>query len=492
LGAADPQPAASILLIARDGSVLVAERAKGSRFLGGFIAFPGGRVDEADSALAGALFGRSREEDVARAAALRELFEETGLLFDGTRAILASDELLARPASEAYRASSIALRPDALAFGGRWVTPSSSPMRFDTSFFVAFVEKSETPRPSADELAWARFVDPEEALDRWRRLEWLAAPPSKHALEILAAGIEDVPRRLMSIPEATGGESIEFEGLQGVRVVPLRSPTLPPATHTNAYVIGDERIIVVDPAAYDDNEREKVSERIEERLRGGAVLDAVVLTHHHFDHMGAAMWLKARHRCPIWAHPITRSLLEGKVEVDRTIDEGDQLDLGDAETGGRFLLDVLFTPGHAPGHIVLWDRRPGGRALIAGDMIAGVGTIIIDPPEGDMAVYVAQLERLARIAPGCIAMPAHGPPSVDGRAKLMEYVAHRLMREEKVMRALLARGTATPVDLLDLAYDDTNPMLYPLAARSCFAHLLKLEKDGRAVREGDRFTALGS
>lgn len=275
------------------------------------------------------------------------------------------------------------------------------------------------------------------------------------------------------------------EPVPGIRALPLRTPTLPPARHTNTYLVGEQRLLIVDPATYEGEERDKLLDHVERRLDRGAVVEAVVLTHHHVDHIGAATWLSDQLRAPIAAHPITRDLLEKKIAVTRTLVDGQVLDLG-----GGFEVEVLHTPGHAPGHIVLRDRRPDQRgAMIVGDMIAGVGTIIIDPPEGDMAIYLAELARL-RSYPNTTLLPAHGPPQLDGHAKLDQYIAHRLKREAKIFDALKAENkAATPYDLLPRAYDDTPLLLYGLAARSCLAHLLKLAGEGKARRDGEYFSA---
>lgn len=321
-------------------------------------------------------------------------------------------------------------------------------------------------------------ADPRAALDRWRRLEVLLSIETRRALELLALGKTPRP------PENDGAEVLESEPMPGIRVLALRSPTLPPAKHTNAYLIGEERLIIVDPAPYEDEERERLLDRVERLTDRGAQIEAIVLTHHHGDHVGAAGWLSDRTGAPIIAHAVTRDLVGARAPVSRVVREGDVLELG-----GDFRLEVMFTPGHAPGHIVLRDLRPGARATIAGDMIAGIGTIIIDPPEGDMAEYLFQLGRM-RALPNAVLYPAHGDPQVDGHAKLDQYVAHRLKREEKVFAALAKkRGEATPFELLADAYDDTPALLYPLAARSCLAHLLKLAKDGRASQSGEKFRA---
>jgi glyoxylase-like metal-dependent hydrolase (beta-lactamase superfamily II) len=138
----------------------------------------------------------------------------------------------------------------------------------------------------------------------------------------------------------------------------------------------------------------------------------------------------------------------------------------------------VHTPGHAAGHLCF----EVGGATIAGDMVAGIGTILIDPSEGDMAEYLASLGRLLA-RPPVMLLPAHGPPIVDGPSKLREYLAHRQMREDRVLAAL----TETPRTLGELvpsAYADTPRMLWPLAERSLLAHLGKLVREGRA-RETD-------
>lgn len=288
--------------------------------------------------------------------------------------------------------------------------------------------------------------------------------------------------------QAGGEEEPEItEPIPGIRALPLRTPTLPPARHTNTYLVGEERLLIVDPATYEGEERDKLLDHVERRIARGARVEAVVLTHHHVDHIGAATWLSDQLQAPIAAHPITKDLVEKKIPVTRTLVDGEVLDLGRG-----FQVEVLHTPGHAPGHIVLRDLRPDLRAdqrgsMIVGDMVAGVGTIIIDPPEGDMAIYLRELARL-RNYPNTVLLPAHGPPQLDGHAKLDQYIAHRLKREAKIFDALKAENKAsTPYDLLPRAYDDTPLLLYGLAARSCLAHLIKLTGDGKARQNGEYF-----
>ncbi|MCB9650199.1 MAG: MBL fold metallo-hydrolase [Deltaproteobacteria bacterium] len=469
--------AASLVLVDGQGRVLVGTRAIRIPFLGGFMAFSGGRVDPADAGHAQRLFGREGMQDTLRATALRELFEEMGLVIDGPAA---------RRAEGGFTEASFSLDPERLVPVGRWITPEYSPIRFDTRFFLLQVEQADLPFSHDGEMRDPEWADPRAVLRAHLAQAVLLPPPTQWALSQVAAGLEGVAARLVAHPGARGEEHLDFEPLAGIRALPLLSPTLPPATTTNAYLLGHEKLLVVDPAAYDADERDKLLCLLEARMDRGATLEAVVLTHHHGDHVGAAEWLRKKLHAPVWAHPLTRDLLVGKVGVDRTLSEGDVLDLGLDEAGVPFTWRVLHTPGHARGHIVLEDLRPGGRALVVGDMVAAIGSIIIDPDEGDMAEYLAQLARL-RALPPRVLLPAHGPPIVDGYGKLDEYIAHRLMRERKVMDALVAVGEGRPEDLLPMAYDDTPAHLYPLAARACRAHLDKLVHEGRVTRIHERF-----
>jgi ribonuclease/clavin/mitogillin len=470
--------AAIAVVMTADGRTVIGRRRADLAFLGGFTVFPGGSVDALDHARGQAL----GPDGALRHAALRELWEETGLVVRGTHAVPAPSGL----AFEAlYDDAALAAAAARLTFLARWVTPSFSPIRFDTTCYALGVDEAEPPPGGQGELEVVRLDTPSVLLAAWRRHELMLAPPTWQALLALEAGLLGAAERLRGADGTDGEDVYYFECVPGIRGVPLLTPTLPPATHTNTYLVGTERLIVVDPATYDEAERAKLWLELE---RLGRPVEAIVLTHHHGDHVGSARWLSERTGAPITAHPITRELLAPRVEVTRTIDEGDTLQLGSPEA--PFPIHVTFTPGHARGHVVLSDGRPHGRAHLVGDMVASVGTIVIDPPDGDMAEYLRQLRRLIGYGPS-ILFPAHGMPILDGVAKLEQYIAHRLGREAKVRAALEAHGgTATAGELLPRAYADTPEFLWPLAERSCLAHLLKLVHDGAATAtSGERFEA---
>ncbi len=257
----------------------------------------------------------------------------------------------------------------------------------------------------------------------------------------------------------------------------VRTPTLPPATHTNVYIVGRGEMLVVDPASPYPEERAALAAAIAARIAAGERVRAIFLTHQHIDHISGATSLKRATGAPIWAHAETARRLVGRVAVDELVEPGARLTAGDTT------LEAIHTPGHAPGHLCLLEPR--SRALICGDMVASVGTILIDPDDdGDMTVYLEQLARMRALAPACL-LPAHGPPIWDADAHLLAYIAHRGMREGKVLAALGAAPRSLD-ELVPVAYDDVDPAIYALAKRSLHAHLDKLVREGRAVRTPPR------
>lgn len=247
----------------------------------------------------------------------------------------------------------------------------------------------------------------------------------------------------------------------GIRVLALRTPTLPPAAHTNVYLVGPEDgpVAVVDPGSPYPDQQALLDAILDE-----IPIARVLLTHHHGDHTGGAMALATRWKVPIAAHALTAKRLAGRIAIDELLADGD-------EVHGAI---CVHTPGHAEGHLVF----EVGEAAIAGDMVAGIGTILIDPDEGDMGQYLASLERM-RARDERVLLPAHGPVIRDGAAKLTEYLAHRRMREQRVIDALA--GAPKPLaELVEAVYSDTPRFLWGLAERSLLAHLAKLVRDGTA------------
>ena len=243
--------------------------------------------------------------------------------------------------------------------------------------------------------------------------------------------------------------------------------------------------MLVEPATPYDDERREWLAWVAGLVSRGRTPRALFLTHHHGDHIGGAEFLSRELKLSIWAHEETATRLPS-LEISRRLRDGDEIVL-EGPTAQRW--EVLHTPGHAAGHLCLFDRD--GGHLVVGDMVASEGTILIEPNDGHMATYLEQLKRLASLGAET-ALPAHGEPIATPTQLFEFYVHHRLMRENKVIAALDAAPAEgqTLDELVPSAYDDTPPAVWPLARMSLEAHLIKLAEEGRARRDGARY-ALG-
>ncbi|MFO0664920.1 MAG: MBL fold metallo-hydrolase [Polyangiaceae bacterium] len=263
----------------------------------------------------------------------------------------------------------------------------------------------------------------------------------------------------------------------------MRTPTLAPATHTNAYALGEREIVLVEPATPYEDEKRAFVEWVRGLESRGRKVVALFATHHHEDHVGGLAFLARELSLPVWMHAFTAE--RTGIVPHRLLHDGDEIVLAGPEASSY---RVLHTPGHAEGHLCLHDESSG--AVVVGDMVASVGTILIAPGEGDMAVYLAQLERLSKLG-AKVALPAHGDPISEPTNHFNAYITHRLAREARVESCVKSLGShGGNLDaLVALAYADTPESVWPIAKLSLEAHLLKLLAEGRAMRQGSRWMA---
>lgn len=479
-----PAPRLSTAVILTRGhgeelEVFLARRNPRLRFFGGFWALPGGVIDDAD------VVGERDGDATHRRCALRELFEELGVLPEGfdlpdeerrrLRDALLEDEM---PAEWSTLVEGAGRQLSAFQPVGRLTTPPFAPLRYRTRFLHLELPAGEEPEIIPGELMEGRFFRPAELLETWRSGGFPVVPPALVMAELFGG---DLHSWLAAIGERT---RISEEGRQhairitpGVAVLPLRTPTLPPATTTNCYVLGNERLYVVDPATYEEEERERLFDFLDDRLAEGCQIEGVIVTHHHHDHVGSVAAVAERHSLPVFAHPLTLERLPEPVARPVPIEDGHEFDLGQAPDGSTdWKLVAHHTPGHDRGHMALQDSRY--RALIAGDLLSTVSTIIIDPPEGHLATYLQSLERMLEQKITTL-HPAHGPGIWGGEKLLRRYLAHREMREESLLRGL-GKGLSTIGQLVPFVYADTDESMYGVASRSLLAGLEKLVEEGRA------------
>lgn len=474
------------------------------KFMGGWHAFPGGGISAIDLSMPVqgspiAIDTAYDDEDVPGAdgielrptlidgllsCAIRELFEETGVLIHNgpanpTNEALAEARrnLLDRKVhfDKVLESLGVALDASTLTYAGRWVTPPFSTIRFDTRFFLLEWPQDRPVQPEvwAGELDQGEWITAAEALQCWRRAEALLPQPVLHILRVLH---EDGPRKGLTrlLPGAEHGPSphrVEFR--REISAVPQRTATLPPATHTSAYLIGRREVIIVDPGAGSPEELDRLKRAVRSvALQDGGLVKAIWLTHHHPDHVGGALAMKQAVGAPICAHPLTAQHLEARgIEVDQPLHDGQIVVLaGDPPVTIR----VIHTPGHARGHLAFFVEET--RSIITGDMVAGHSTIIIDPPEGDMTAYMESLQKLAALEPKVL-LPAHGTMIANAVERLNALYAHRLRREQQVLEAW-RQGLRDPVEILPAVYTDIGVHEYPMAERQIAAHIERLQRLG--------------
>ena len=438
-------------ILIHQGELYLARRHRKLNAFPGYYAFPGGKVDRTDSgdALPHTVFA-GHEARLMRALS-RELEEELG--FD----LITNAEQV-----EAIQMMGIAL------------TPEAAPVRFNTYFFR--VDLRSRPEftlcePEIEDGSWASA---RQWMSLYEQGELLLAPPTKAVLRALEAKPATADAGFRDFNQV--GVLHPVEALHGVRQYFVRSNTLPPATQTNCFLIGDagSRRILVDPSP---NSREELERIYAVAIEAG--FDEIFLTHHHPDHRQYADEIARRAGVPLSMSAWTlQHLRSAEARYSAGPDYGADLEIrtyADGDVVTSWLgqpVRALAVPGHDEGQLAL---MPDNRAwCIVGDLIQGVGTVVIASPEGDMRKYFASLERVIALAPRVI-YPSHGL-ALGGVHYLEQALQHRRMREEQI-RSLFTAGRSMD-EMLAEVYQGVDPRLLPLAQINIESHLTKLRADG--------------
>ncbi len=485
---ATPKDAASVILL-RDGKIVWARRNPKLSFLGGFHAFPGGKTDPGDLEIKVANC-EDTEMSAMIGCAVREAFEEVGVLLvrggekltKGQRVSLHDDLISGRSTfAEILDHWGLWIDGQDFKYTGFWTTPQFSPVRFKTRFFVADLPSKQNPHAAISELQEIEIVTAREALDRWRRSEVLITPPVLiHLNELVGDAPMDLKiGNLRKRSDEQNGDIYHIDINPRIAIFPVRTKTLPPATHTNCFIVGKREFAVIDAASPFPEEQSNLHGLIDEHLDRGFCCRAIIVSHLHRDHFGGESALRDHLRekyglkVPILGHRITAADLEGAVAFDGFLEDHERISLKDAD-GEVFDLEILHTPGHARGHLAFYE--PGLGFLLSSDNVVGFGTVVIAPPQGDMAEYLRSLERM-RDLPGLRFLAgSHGAAVFNARGRIQEYIDHRIEREQQVIEQL-SLGNDSPESIAAEIYRGLDPKLIPLAEATVAAHLEKIRKD---------------
>jgi len=249
---------------------------------------------------------------------------------------------------------------------------------------------------------------------------------------------------------------------------------------TQTYLVGTDEVAVVDPGPDDPQHVDAIVEAV-----GSRNLVAIACTHTHRDHSPAADSLAKRTGAPIigcaplaleTVGPRADAAFDGDYAPDRVLGDGEII-----EIDGRPLTAVA-TPGHTSNHLCF----AYGDALFTGDHVMGWSTTVVVPPDGDMAAYVASLDKL-RQRSDRIYFPAHGPPVTKPNQYVRSLIGHRMQRERQILRLVSERPREIP-GIVANAYPGLDPRLVTAAGGSVYAHLLDLERRGMVVQDGETWT----
>ena len=503
---ATPKDASAIILLNEAGDkVLWARRNPQLIFLGGFHAFPGGKFEASDAFVK---VENCADAELCKfiACGARETFEEVGVLLvrngerltRGQRASLHDDLISGRMTfAEILEHWNLWIDANDFYYTGFWTTPKFSPVRFKTRFFLAVCPPKQQPFAAISELQNVEFITPKDALEKWKKSEVLISPPVLLSLETLAdvdftnqheltqinqdsfSSSRRSVEKLLKVAQAADGKINYIEFNPRVLCFPLKTETLPPATHTNCFIVGRKKFIVIDAASKEQSEQIALHNLIDSFVEIGCICQEIITTHLHPDHYGGETALQ-KHlfdrfnlQIPLAAHRSTAESLAGKVEYQKFLEDGEVFNLQD-ENGADFELKIIHTPGHARGLLAFYDEESG--FLLSGDNVISSSSVVIAPPEGNLKDYLASLERLRDLPNLRFLCGSHGAAVFDAKAKIESFIAHRLEREKQIVAAL-ENGAQSAREIVEKVYIDLKPELFRLAEKSVEAHLEKLREE---------------
>jgi len=420
-----------------------------------------------------------------------------------------------RTVGELCQTFGLSLALDRLVYLSHWLTPPARAKRFDTRFFIAEAPPSQTAAFDGTEMVEQLWLRPADALARAHELKLMT--PTQKTLETIdrfasvAALLEWArsPREVGLImprvgsgsrgmrpvipeepayaelgrldPQGLGTASYELQPRVAVRLSPrlirvtANNGSMMTGPGTNTYLVGGgatNEWAVIDPGPPDDAHVAAILAAAPGAIRW------IFVTHTHKDHSPATVALKAHTGAQVFGriadHPQWQDL---SFVPDAHLRGGERFVLPGPD-GEASTLRAVHTPGHASNHLCYLLEEE--KLLFTGDHVMQASTVVINPPDGDMAAYIASLRELCERDLEWLA-PGHGFLMAQPRRAMEAIVAHRLKREAKVLAAVRVLGPASAEMLLATVYAEVPERLHAMALRSLTAHLFKLRDEAAAV-----------
>ena len=437
--------AVTAILVCKN-KVFAIKRQPHLRAFPGYHSFPGGKIDAEDK-LIRIEYPVARPHPPAHITALhRELTEE--LEFDLASAVSAGG-----------------VRE--ITLFGTAITPAFESIRFRAYYYKIVLDKQPDFNLDSNEIAEGSWRKVNQLCEQYRSGQALMVVPMRNTLFELARDItatSSVPFNL-DIP---AGQLACLELIAGLRTIPVPSNTLPPATTTNALLLGDpgQRQVLVDPSPKSDEVYALLANTLSDRA-----IDAILITHHHPDHHQRAMDIARSKNVPVLLSAITLKRLKASFGENyvaglalEMIVEGSEITRWKSQAVRAYEL-----PGHDDGMLGL---APDNLAwFFVADLAQSRGSIVIPDEGGDLTDYLASLKRVIDLDPDVV-LPSHGIPS-GGTDLLKSTFQHRVDRENQI-RPLFRAGAGIG-QILDSVYPDLEEGLKPLAIQTIHQHIRKLE-----------------
>ena len=493
-----PHPSASVILsreTQNGNEILLCHRVSQVPAFPDFWSIPGGGVSKVDRVVAenNPEWFSDRDDRISIITLLREVIEEVGISPDGNGSFQqVSDEVRTAVCQDKFAWAKFVKNGEILISNFECeiiterTTPPLAPLRFKNKFYhiaLGYADIEPTFPPGRSEFDEFRWWKPKDLLKSWKAHEVKLPPPHITLIRDIVKGINESGdlistfNNLASNPP-TGDHIFEFG--PGVECKPLPTATLPPATHTNCYILGiaGGQRIIVDAAAKTAESLAILEAKVREIKASGSEIIATIFTHRHTDHIGDLAAISKIYQAPIWTSQETHEHIP-PCDTDRILSEGDSIHLEGPD--GTITWKVIETPGHCPGHICL----VGDAGIISGDNAVIDGTILVPSTDGDMDAYINGLERLKEIDAQLL-FPAHGSLVANPEKLLSRYIKHRKSRHNEVLNAVLA-GNNEISKIAKAAYRDT-PDAHPLLmVDQTLSHLNSLTNSGKITLSNGKY-----
>jgi glyoxylase-like metal-dependent hydrolase (beta-lactamase superfamily II) len=286
--------------------------------------------------------------------------------------------------------------------------------------------------------------------------------------------------------EVEAGRSYELT--PRLRCVTCDNPSLFTFKGTNTYILGRGRVAIIDPGPESPAQTAAILAATK-----GETIEKIIITHTHGDHSPGTAALKAATGAETYAYaphgegamqdwPF-KSSEHGDVDFrpDHRVPDGGLI------RGEGWTLEALYTPGHISNHLCFALKED--NALLSGDHVMGWSTSIVSPPDGDMAAYMASLDKLLP-RKETVYYSGHGAPITDPLTLVNGFIAHRLEREDQILDCV-EKGPMTIPAMVELMYTAVPRALHGAAARSVLSHIIRMVGDGRLAVDGPRVSPDG-